>query len=407
MSGLTKRDFSGSSQSTTVSEGLSSSSFSLSDSPDKILKRDLSTQSVVSTSSSFAERMNRNKSKGENKRDLRTIGLGSCGTVFEIGGTELAYKKGSGVDKMWQDYRLTNRAHNAVNATQSMLREAFGAYTVPRVPRCYEFFTPEQKDWWDDNLQRFPRGHRTKGALFTVNRILPLPQQTREALIKKYFDDDEEIQNEAMNDEENRHCLVRIYLGEKENFTQKSSAYTSLRNFPMRLNMIEDLDLETSDLTIKIAIGLAILHWQANVDGMDVEFVLGSAAMMEPEQDEADEGDEVPHPVKFPNFEKRSIHLWMIDFDKASRIEVNINDVDNKLVPAFLGNDPYYPRPDVDEDLWNEFCSAYLKASKLILKKKKVDEADLKLPQRFLDKIMEKIKEHEDWDPEKNIVFEN
>lgn len=402
MSEPMKRDFSDSSQSTTSLEGhsralrfeaSSRNISSLSDSPDEILKR------TLSISSSFAERMNRNKSKRE---DLRTIGLGSCGTVFEIGGTELAYKKGSKVDEIWQDYRLTNEAHNAVNATQSMLQEAFGAYTVPRVPRCYEFFTPEQKDWWAENLQRFPQGHRTKGALFTVNRISPLPQQTREALIKKYFEDDEEVQYEAMNDEDNQHCLVRVYLGQNESFTQQSSAYESLRNFPMRLNMIEDLALETSDLTISMAIGLAILHWQANVDGMDVEFVLGSAATMEPEQDEADEGDELPL-----NLEKRSIHHWMLDFDKASQIKVNINDVDNNLVPAFLGNDPYYPRPDVDEDLWNEFCSAYLKASKLILENKREDNATLNLPQRFLDKVMEKIKEHEDWNPEKNIVFQD
>lgn len=416
MSEPTKRDPSDSSQPTTLSkdlsqalrfEALSQNILSIPDNPDEILKKTLSIHSVVSTSSSFAERMNRNKSKGEDKLDLRTIGLGSCGTVFEIGGTELAYKKGSKINEIRQDFDLTNRVHDAITATRLMLQKTFGTYTVPQIPRCHGFVNPDDEDWWAENLQRFPQTHRTKGALFTVDRILPLPQKTREALIKKYFDDDEKIQNEAMNDEENQHCLVRVYLGQNENPTQQSSAYESLRNFPMRLNMFEDLDLETSELTIRMAIGLAIVHWQAQVDGMDIEFVLGSAATIKSELGKAYEGDTLPHSVKFLNFEKRSIHLWILDFDKASRIEININDVDKKLVPAFLGNDPYYPRPDVDEDLWNEFCSAYLKASKLILKSKKAGKADLKLPRRFLDKVMEKINEHEGWDPEKNIVFEN
>lgn len=37
------------------------------------------------------------------------------------------------------------------------------------------------------------------------------------------------------------------------------------------------------------------------------------------------------------------------------------NDVDKKLIPAFLGNDPDYPWPDVDEDLWREFSAVYWK----------------------------------------------
>lgn len=38
--------------------------------------------------------------------------------------------------------------------------------------------------------------------------------------------------------------------------------------------MMEDLDLDIFDLATEMAIGLAILHWEAQVDGMDTEFVL-------------------------------------------------------------------------------------------------------------------------------------
>lgn len=399
MSKSSNSNFSGSSRSTTLSKGIvrslcftptTQNPSPLLESPDEILKRTLSVRSVAPIASSF---------------EIRVIGLGSCGTVFEIGDTELAYKKGLNTTAMWQDFSLTNTVHNAVMRTHLMLRDAFGSGTVPRTPRCHEFVLPDQKEWWIENLKRFPQDYRKEGALFTVDRILSLPQKVREALIKKYFDDDEEIQDEARNDEENRHCLVRVYLGQNESIKQQTSAYETLRNFPMHLNMIEDLDLGTTELAAEMAIGLAILHWEAQVDGMDTEFVLGSAATMESKQGEAYEGGTVPLSVKYLDFERRSIHLWMLDFDKASRIELTSKDIDRKLVPAYLGNDPYFPRPDIDQELWNEFSSTYVKASKLILQHRKVADSVMNLPQEFLDKIMMKIKENECWDPEKDIIF--
>ena len=119
-----------------------------------------------------------------------------------------------------------------------------------------------------------------------------------------YFDEDEEIQQEAKDDPDNKDCLVRIYLGEREPIRQQSESYDTLRNFPLRLNMMEDLEIEVSQLAKEMAIGLAIMHWQAQVDGMDVEFVLGSSATWDGEQrkgyDEAGEGI---------NFERRALHL--------------------------------------------------------------------------------------------------
>lgn len=117
---------------------------------------------------------------------------------------------------------------------------------------------------------------------------------------------------------------------------QRSGSYDSLRNFPLRLNMIEELQLNASALAAEMAIGLAILHWQTQVDGMDTELVLGSASQM-------------------------------LDFDRATSIELTRDDEDTKLVPAFLGNDPYYPRPDEDRELWKEFAETYLEASCCIL----------------------------------------
>ena len=79
--------------------------------------------------------------------------------------------------------------------------------------------------------------------------------------------------------------------------------------------------------------------------------------------------------------------------------------MDKKLVPAFLGNDPYFPRPDVDESLWEDFSKVYLEASQRILEKKQQGKLVMSLPKRFLDKVVEMIKQNENWDPEEQIVF--
>ena len=423
MSSNTGRDFSGASHSTTMSEGLSralqytrltepSTAALVEESEERsnqLLKRAFSTRSVISTTSSFASRMQRAALLSESEReDLRVIGLGSCGTLFEIPGTELAFKKGTSESAIWEDFCLTNRVNKAVKVVRTMMCKAFPSSTIPKTPLCHDFHPADHETFWSDNIQRFPVGYRTKQPLFTVDRILPLPQETREALIEEYFDDDETAQKEAKENPDNKDCLVRVYLGERESSEQQSRVYDTLRNFPLRLNMMEDLEVEVSELANEMAIGLAILHWQAQVDGMDVEFVLGSSATWDAEQPEGyDDTSVPPHTVEAINFKRRVVHLWMLDFDKASGIELTKHHVDTKLVPAFLGNDPYYPRPQVDNELWDEFCGTYLEASEQILRAKGVLPRVRGLPRRFLDEVLRVSREHEDWNEEDNIVFQN
>ena len=338
---------------------------------------------------------------------LRVIGLGTCGTVFEIPGTEIAFKKGSNEASIWNDFCLTNTVYNAVKQVRTIIQEAFPHSTIPRVPLCHAYYPVNDEVFWSANLHRFPPDYRTKQPLFMADRILPLPEQTRTNLIEEYFDQDEKIQQEAKDDQENKDCLVRIYLGERESASQRLDAHDTLRNFPMRLNMIEDMNIEVSQLAEEMAVGLAIIQWQAQVDGMDTESVLGSSAtwdMQRPEKGYVDDSAP-PHTVKAINFNRWVMHLWMLDFDKARRIDLTKNDVDTKLVPAFLGNDPYFPRPSVGEELWDAFCGSYLKASELILRNKGVGEQVMRLPQRFLDEVTRVVMKHKDWNEKDNIVF--
>ncbi|KAI4163778.1 MAG: hypothetical protein LQ342_002551 [Letrouitia transgressa] len=366
------------------------------ESASQILKRTFSTKPAVSTISDFASRMQRSAARaGQEQENLRIIGLGTCGSVFETPGTELVYKKGTSEASIWQDYCLTNKVHNATEHVRTMIQEAFPSLTIPKTPACDEFHTANDELFWTENTpRRFPASHRTRQPLFTATRILPLAQTIREALIDLYFD--EEDQQEAMNDQDNKDCLVRVYFGERESIRQQTEGYTSLRNFELRLNMMEDLDLEISDLAAEVAIGLAIMHWQAQVDAMDTEFVLGSSPTWNNERQDI-------NPI---NFKCREVHLWMLDFDKSTAIDLTAEHVRKRLVPAFLGNDPYYPMPK-DEALWSEFCSAYLKASEIILSAKGVDKETMTLPQQFLASVLKQVAENESWNPEDEIIFED
>ncbi|MCJ1413014.1 hypothetical protein MMC19_007115 [Ptychographa xylographoides] len=376
--------------------------------PRETLLRTLSVRSVVSTSSSSAERMNKARARDlEETLNYRIIGMGSCGTVFEIPETRHALKKGKDVAAMWKDFLLTNQVYQAIADSRDLLQDAFPGRTIPKCPQCSDFMLPKS-EYWEKNLTKFPDTHRELGAAFRFDRILPLPRQTREALIKLYFDDEEDIQEAARNDEDNKHCLVRIYLGENE---QDEEFYNSLQNFPMYLNMIEEVGLDKTALAIEMAIALAIIHWQAQVDAMDSEFVLGSTAATLSNRRRPflpGKGTKVlprPQEIRTIDFTERSTHVWVLDFDKANSIELTESDVNEKLVPAFLGNDPYYPRPDIDGDLWEDFSKAYLEASMLVLQQRQEKDFTMTLPKLFLTRVAEMIKAHEGWDPEEHIMF--
>lgn len=112
-----------------------------------------------------------------------------------------------------------------------------------------------------------------------------------------------------MDDEENRHCLVHVCLGKRESEEQKSSSYDSLRNFPMRLNMVEDNNPETSEFAIKTAIGLAVLHWEAMMDAMDTKFVIGRTTTRLIEKQRAYKKLGPPREVRRADFSNRATHL--------------------------------------------------------------------------------------------------
>ncbi|CAG8930199.1 unnamed protein product [Penicillium salamii] len=70
-----------------------------------------------------------------------------------------------------------------------------------------------------------------------------------------------------------RDCLVRLYLGRRR-FTDVAAPNLTLRNFNLHVDSIIELDFLIEGLASSNGEALAVLHWCANTDGYDLEFVL-------------------------------------------------------------------------------------------------------------------------------------
>ena len=139
---------------------------------------------------------------------------------------------------------------------------------------------------------------------------------------------------------------------------------------------------------------------------MDCEFVLGSLKLSPPERILPDTllNSGPRNILETRTFHMREVHLWIIDFDKARPFRLNKRDIDTKLVPAFLGNDPYFPRHDVDQPLWDLFSSAYLRASATILACRGAGDPH-RLPAHFLRKVEDFVDVQRFWIPEDQVIF--
>ncbi|KAJ5455296.1 Protein of unknown function DUF3669zinc finger protein [Penicillium sp. IBT 31633x] len=364
---------------------------------ESMLRQTLSVRSIKSNSSSFIERTERTKCA--QSAALVVIGRGTCGTVFEVPGTESAYKKGSDKDALWNDANLTNIACRAVTETKTCLQEIFPHVSIPRVPVVTGWISGnELEDWWRQNLSRFPE-ETQMGYLFEVQRIFPLPRSSREALIRLYFPT--EMHHSAYEDPDNKACLVRPYLGQRRREWEFSSPALSLQNFPLYLDQIEELQLEAIQFAEEMAIGLAIIHWKACLDGMDMEFVLGRA-MTNGELPTVVGNFKTVEPFGIPatDPERRQVHLWMLDFDKADRLDLNGSwkSCCDKMVTAVTANDPYFPNPaaagTLEHTLWETFERAYLlAASNLLLKQTGLPKKATDYPALFLKAWKERATE--------------
>ncbi|KAI3294873.1 hypothetical protein DTO002I6_4245 [Penicillium roqueforti] len=301
--------------------------------PEDILTRMLSTKSYISTTSSLEELNN------------------ACGTVYAIVGTDTVAKLPNfpaKVPQLLTDFKMHASVKEAMNDVENPMKLDI------HIPKLYS---------WEMDVQSF--------ALIS-SRVFPIPLPVREAIVDVLCPPTlQEYKSEFPAKPENKHCLIRVYLGRRmRNRTDPNVKDFKLRNFPLHVNEMEDLQLDTSAFAQVMAQALAILHWKAGVDGNDVEFILGSSPLLSliPRSDEITGEDECSLGHRF-DLSRQSISLWLIDFNMCAKFEKSPAGL-KLLVDGFIWNDPYYSSPELttakDKKLWSEIRKRYLEVSRVL-----------------------------------------
>ncbi|KAK3689942.1 hypothetical protein B0T22DRAFT_378846 [Podospora appendiculata] len=232
-------------------------------------------------------------------------------------------------------------------------------------------------------------------ALYT-SHIPPLSKPVRDALIELYCP--VEKRDSVHADPTNVDCLVRVYLGRRRRIGAPAPPNFALRNYNLHLDQMVDLGLPVVRYAAAMGEALADMHWGANVDAFDVEFVLGGPAA---DIDTASSRSRV-----------KVADLWLLDFNLCSVFVVEkvyemegLEELVDHLVYAFFANDPYYPHPSRDDGsggrvgvvnvellVWNAFKEEYLwRSMEIFRSQSRVARSRYgNLPAAFLDGCMEK-----------------
>ncbi|KAL2862835.1 zinc finger protein [Aspergillus lucknowensis] len=190
-----------------------------------------------------------------------------------------------------------------------------------------------------------------------MQRIPPVSEATRRLLTERYCPS--QLVENILESDTNRDCLIRPYQGRRR--VQSASAPSrfkafSLRNYLLHLDQMEEIGIAEQDILAyarTMAETLALLHWVAQTDGNDVEFVLASP---NDGRDGRTESEGIWSNVLGTH------EMGMLDFDLARSMSMDEQGV-RQAANAFRGNDPYFPKPDEQSSLWNAFREEYLAMS--------------------------------------------
>ena len=363
--------------------------------PRQKLSRMLTLRSILPTASSFAVRHEQAQASGV-AGVYRKIGAGSCGYIFEEVGTVKIIKLAMRDDEqLYNDYRMHTLIMERM-AASPLTSEALA------IPRVQWFTTKDDKRWWDKHRPLFPRSRGLSAHpqdILCAERIWPIPKAIREALIEQWCP--ASLIEKAKADKLNQDCLIRLYLGMlTPKFTQPPLNF-SLRNFKLFADMASELNsVEFSNVAEIMGQALALLHWWVGTDARDVEFVLGSSPTYLPQQLDIplafsalpSHKTNTRERVEIPNFRRRAIRLWLLDFNQCLQIKRDETAI-QLAVDAFFENDPYYPRPfrnvPAQEGLWDRFRGGYEFAGKWVFENgiEGASDAQKKLPTMFLDAV--------------------
>lgn len=351
------------------------------------LRSMLSANTVVSTSSSNDRRQA--EAQMSATTNFTKIGAGACGVILAQDGTTNIIKlaKDPESDDLWNEF-----------TKHSIIAEAMITHSIKgiEIPACLGFVPKTKENFWKDNnslIQAAENELNTPTDALVASRIRPLPEPTRKLLIQKFCAP--HIREAAFADAANKDCLVRLYLGSMQG--RSSMMFFSLRNFKLHLNQLEKLQLNVNYLAEKMGEILAIMHWGAETDARDIEIVLGSSSMKYPVHSpkpmselrsmKKPQNQIGPDSQNLADFSRRVSTLYLLDFNQVRTITLDEAGVD-LAVDAFYANDPYFPRPFVQDSIaklvWNAFVSSYKHTSSQIL------DGNMTLPTMFITRVMDR-----------------
>ncbi|KAF3385540.1 hypothetical protein F1880_002130 [Penicillium rolfsii] len=293
--------------------------------------------------------------EAEEASALHTIGRGFCGTVWAASETGPAYKReDGGPDRsLKNDFEMHCRILRSFRASADFFTTQ---HLQSQIPVCHKFIDAIDEEWWTRNLSRFPPGYIPCNVLQS-QRIPPLPEAVRHVLIEKYCPP--QIIKQITTSEPDKDCLIRPYLGRRRTKRPDSTsqfAAFSLRNFPLHIDQMESLGLPISDVqkyARAMADTLAVMHWVGEIDANDIEFVLAPPPL---NGAGTSKGSTLSNILGEPT-------VWVLDFDLCRGMTMDLNGVE-QATAAFWGNDPYYPRPQMEPaSLWSAFREQYLRTS--------------------------------------------
>ncbi|KAF8813473.1 hypothetical protein BYT27DRAFT_7230986, partial [Phlegmacium glaucopus] len=172
-------------------------------------------------------------------------------------------------------------------------------------------------------------------AAYAMDQVLPLPLSTALNIRTLFYPPG--ASGAAIP------SLCRLYFG--KTLDGHPSRFFNSSNFPLdvsRYRHLLDAASEGNNYPTldEIAIGmgemLGRMHWLAGYDGRDIEFVMGGGSFS-------------------------GIAMNVIDFNQM-RIWSREKDKIHQLIEAFFTNDPYYPRPRPNDQLYQMFCIGYIEA---------------------------------------------
>ena len=324
---------------------------------------------------------------------LRGIGWGSCGKIYLQLGTNHVFKKAingniilSDECRLWNDLIMHKKIEEVIDSHN------VSSDTIPvLVPRVYRYIS-KADEWWKTHDHLFPPEDRTPENLLISEHIPPIHAIGRNALMDYFCP--EKLRPGAKLQDSNKDCLIRLYLGKRRDHITRlrpgAKTYFGIRNFPLCLDQMEDIGLDIMAFASVMAETLALLHWEAEVDAADIEFVLGGGPCLTHKP--LPRFDQLRHLAADTSTDTTGsgtdgpvTRMWLLDFNQCQTIPMNEIGVD-QAVKRFLDNDPYYPRPStesVDERLWLHFQQRYIAASRQILNGSRHSD----LPFLFIEKL--------------------